>query len=220
MKGNELNLLNRLEWKLQRIRIQPFFQYIVIAMAGVYLLDLFFPGFNLIYRMSLVTPLVFKGEVWRLFTFLLIPPGGSILQSALTLYFYYFVGTAIEGRWGPRRFLIFYAIGAVSAMAAGLLTGFGTNLYLNLSLFFAFAIEYPNFQLLLFFILPIKVKWLALLNAVYFLYGFVMGGWPIRVAILFSLLNIILFFGGSLLTLARTAVIQWKRRRVFKRNSR
>lgn len=188
-------------------------------MAGVYLLDLFFPGFNLIYRMSLITPLVLKGEIWRLITFLFIPPGGSILQSALTLYFYYFVGSALENRWGPRRFLVFYSIGAFAAIAAGLLTGFGTNQYLNLSLFFAFAVQYPEFQLMLFFILPIKVKWLALLNALYYLYGIIMGGWPIRIAILFSLLNIILFFGGDILSQARNAIAQWKRRRVFKRNT-
>lgn len=214
-----MSLLNRLEQKLQRMRIQPFFQYIVFAMAGVYLLDLFFPGFNLIYRMSLITPLVFKGEIWRLITFLFIPPGGSILQSALTLYFYYFVGSALENRWGPRRFLVFYSIGAFAAIVAGLITGFGTNQYLNLSLFFAFAVQYPEFQLLLFFILPIKVKWLALLNALYFLYGIIMGGWPIRIAILFSLLNIILFFGGDMLSQARNTIAQWKRRRVFKRNT-
>jgi len=214
-----LSLLNHLERKLQRMRIQPFFQYIVFAMAGVYLLDLFFPGFNLIYRMSLITPLVLKGEIWRLITFLFIPPGGSILQSALTLYFYYFVGSALENRWGPRRFLVFYSIGAFAAIAAGLLTGFGTNQYLNLSLFFAFAVQYPEFQLMLFFILPIKVKWLALLNALYYLYGIIMGGWPIRIAILFSLLNIILFFGGDILSQARNAIAQWKRRRVFKRNT-
>ena len=201
------------------MRIQPFFQYIVFAMAGVYLLDLFFPGFNLIYRMSLITPLVLKGEIWRLITFLFIPPGGSILQSALTLYFYYFVGSALENRWGPRRFLVFYSIGGFAAIAAGLLTGFGTNQYLNLSLFFAFAVQYPEFQLMLFFILPIKVKWLALLNALYYLYGIIMGGWPIRIAILFSLLNIILFFGGDILSQARNAIAQWKRRRVFKRNT-
>jgi membrane associated rhomboid family serine protease len=201
------------------MRIQPFFQYIVFAMAGVYLLDLFFPGFDLIYRMSLLTPLVLKGEVWRLITFLFIPPGGSILQSALTLYFYYFVGSALENRWGPRRFLVFYSIGALAAIAAGLLTGFGTNQYLNLSLFFAFAVQYPEFQLMLFFILPIKVKWLALLNALYYLYGIIMGGWPIRIAILFSLLNIILFFGGDILSQARNTIAQWKRRRVFKRNT-
>ncbi|HHT08067.1 MAG TPA: rhomboid family intramembrane serine protease [Clostridiales bacterium] len=215
-----MKLLNQLERKLYKFRIQPFFSYIVFAMAGIYLIDLFFPQFFLISRMMLFTPAVYAGEIWRLITFIIIPPGGSILQTALTLYFYYFVGTALENRWGPRRFLLFYAIGVISAIIAALITGIGTNLYLNLSLFFAFAILYPDFQLLLFLVLPIKVKWLALLNGLYYLYGFVNGNWAIRVAILFSLANLLLFFGGDIYNHLRMAISQWKRRQAFKNRSR
>lgn len=215
-----MKLLNQLERKLYKFRIQPFFSYIVFAMAGIYLIDLFFPQFFLISRMMLFTPAVYAGEIWRLITFIIIPPGGSILQTALTLYFYYFVGTALENRWGPRRFLLFYAIGVISAIIAALITGIGTNLYLNLSLFFAFAILYPDFQLLLFLVLPIKVKWLALLNGLYYLYGFVNGNWAIRVAIVFSLANLLLFFGGDIYNHLRMAISQWKRRQAFKNRSR
>lgn len=215
-----MKLLNQLERKLYKFRIQPFFSYIVFAMAGIYLIDLFFPQFFLISRMMLFTPAVYAGEIWRLITFIIIPPGGSILQTALTLYFYYFVGTALENRWGPRRFLLFYAIGVISAIIAALITGIGTNLYLNLSLFFAFAILYPDFQLLLFLVLPIKVKWLALLNGLYYLYGFVNGNWAIRVAILFSLANLLLFFGGDIYNHLRMAISQWKRRQAFRNRSR
>lgn len=215
-----MSILNKLERWLHKYRVKPFFNYIVFAMAGIYLLNLFFPQFFLTFRLSLIRESVFNGEVWRLLTFLINPPGGSILQTALTLYFYYFIGTALEARWGARRFLVYYAVGAAAAIIAGMLTGFGTNLYLNLSLFFAFAIQYPDFQLLLFFILPIKVKWLALLNAVYYIYGFISGTWPLRIAILFSLVNFILFFGGDLINKSRLAIQQWKRRQIFKKNSR
>lgn len=215
-----MSILNKLERWLHKYRVKPFFNYIVFAMAGIYLLNLFFPQFFLTFRLSLIRESVFNGEVWRLLTFLINPPGGSILQTALTLYFYYFIGTALEARWGARRFLVYYAVGAAAAIIAGMLTGFGTNLYLNLSLFFAFAIQYPDFQLLLFFILPIKVKWLALLNAVYYVYGFISGTWPLRIAILFSLVNFILFFGGDLINKSRLAIQQWKRRQIFKKNSR
>ena len=215
-----MGILNKLERWLYKFRVRPFFNYIVFAMAGIYLLNLFFPQFFLTFRLSLIREDVFNGEVWRLLTFLIIPPGGSILQTALTLYFYYFIGTALEARWGARRFLVYYAVGTAAAIIAGLLTGYGTNLYLNLSLFFAFAIQYPDFQLLLFFILPIKVKWLALLNAVYYVYGFISGTWPLRIAILFSLVNLFLFFGGDLINKSRLAIQQWKRRQIFKKNSR
>jgi len=215
-----MKLLNQLERRLYKFRVQPFFSYIVFAMAGIYLIDLFFPQFFLISRMSLMTHSVMQGEVWRLVTFIIIPPGGSILQVALSLYFYYFVGTALESRWGARRFLIYYIIGIIAAIISAFIMGYGTNLYLNLSLFFAFAILFPDFQLLLFFMLPIKVKWLALLNALYYLYGFVNGTWAIRVAILFSLANLLLFFGGDLYNHLRLAIQQWKRRQAFKNRSR
>lgn len=209
--------MNRLERALSRVRVQPFFKYLVFAMAGILVLDLFFRQFNLIYRLAFILDFILRGEVWRLVTFLIIPPSGSILQAALTIYFYYFIGTALEARWGARRFLLYYLIGAIAAIIAGMITGIGTNLYLNLSMFFAFAIQYPDFQLLLFFVLPIKVKWLALLNALLYIYGFIKGHW---VAQVFSLINLFLFFGGDLYNKARLGVQQWQRRQVFKKNSR
>lgn len=213
-------MLKNLERWLHRFRIPPFFQYLVFAMAGVYLLDLFFPAFRLIEKLSFSTSAIFRGEIWRLFSFVLLPPGGQILQAAITLYFYYFIGTALEGRWGPRRFLIYYALGIVSAIISGLITGYVTNYYLNLSLFFAFAIQYPDFQLLLFFMLPIKVKWLAALNAVLYVYSFFTGAAWERVAIIFSLVNLFLFFGGDIYNQVSAGYRQWKRRQAFKRNSR
>lgn len=213
-------MIKKMERWLHQYRIPPFFQYLVFAMAGVYLLDLFFPAFYLFYRMAFIRDAIFRGEVWRLFTFLLMPPSGNILQAALTLYFYYFVGTALEGRWGPRRFLVYYAIGSLCAILSGFITGYSTNIYINLSLFFAFAIQYPDFQLLLFFVLPIKVKWLALLNALLYLYSFVTGGWPERIALLFSLVNLFLFFGGDIYNQISGGIRQWKRRQAFKSNSR
>lgn len=216
-----MSFINKMERKMYGWRIQPFFRYIIFAMAGVYLLHYLVPQYPLIAQMMFVRDLILQGQVWRLVTFLLIPPSlGGIIQTALMLYFYYFIGTALEGRWGARRFLLYYLVGALAAIIAGFITGYGVNQFLYLSMFFAFAIQYPDFQLLLFFMLPIKVKWLALFNALYHLYLFIIGGWPIRVAIVLSLANLVLFFGGDLLTMARQGIAQWRRRIIFKKNSR
>jgi len=216
-----MSFINKMERKMYGWRIQPFFRYIIFAMAGVYLLHYLVPQYPLIAQMMFVRDLILQGQVWRLVTFLLIPPSlGGIIQTALMLYFYYFIGTALEGRWGARRFLLFYLVGALAAIIAGFITGYGVNQFLYLSMFFAFAIQYPDFQLLLFFMLPIKVKWLALFNALYHLYLFIIGGWPIRVAIVLSLANLVLFFGGDLLTMVRQGIAQWRRRLIFKKNSR
>ena len=60
-----MNIMNRLERKLYRLRVEPFFRYIIFAMAGVYLLQMLFPPFNLISKLLLVMPMVYLGEVWR-----------------------------------------------------------------------------------------------------------------------------------------------------------
>ncbi len=215
-----MKLMNQLERKLYRLPIKPFFQYVVFAMAGIFLLDMLFPTYNLIGKIALFMPAVMRGEVWRLVTFIIVPPAGGILQAALGLYFFYFIGTVLENRWGARRFLLYYIIGAVFAVIAALITGIGTNLYLNLSLFFAFAILNPDYQILLFFMLPIKVKWLALLNLLIYIASLINGTAAARAAIIASILHILLFFGGDLLNISRGQIRQWQRRQAFKRNSR
>lgn len=215
-----MKLMNKLERKLYRFRIVPFFKYIVFAMAGVYVLQFFFPSFPLLNRLTLSMPMVYQGQIWRLVTFIIIPPMSSVLYAAMTLYFYYFIGTALENKWGARRFLLYFIIGIIGAILAALITGFGTNHYLLMSMFFAFAILYPEHELLLFFIIPVKMKWLGLLNAVYYLYALINGSWYNRAALLFSLLNLFLFFGGDIINLIRSTVSQWKRRRQFRNAQR
>lgn len=215
-----IKLIDKLERKLCNLRIFPFFSYLVFAMGGVYILDLIFSEFFLISRMELNAQKVLSGQPWRLITFLFIPPNAKILQTVITLYFLYFIGTTLERRWGARRFFIYYIIGTIAAIIAGMLTGYGTNYYLNLSLFFSFAILYPDAQVLLFFVLPIKVKWLALLNGVVYLYDLIHNPWPIRAAIIASLINLILFLGGDILNQTRTTIQQWRRRQIFRNRSK
>ena len=87
----------------------------------------------------------------QLISFIIIPPAGSILFAALNMYFYYFIGTALESKWGARRFLLYFIIGVVGAILAAVISGIGTNHFLLMSMFFAFAILYPENDLLLFF---------------------------------------------------------------------
>ena len=104
------------------------------------------------------------GEVWRLFTFVFIPQSTSPLGLVLTLYFYYLIGNTLENTWGDFQFNVYYLCGMLGAILAAALTGYGTSYYINLSLFFAFAMLYPDFQVLLFFIIPIKMKYMALFS--------------------------------------------------------
>lgn len=215
-----MKLLDRLERRIYRFPVFPFFQYVIFAMAGVYALNLLFPSFGLYQRMALYMPYVYRGQVWRLLTFLLIPAADSPLYAALSMYFYYIIGTTLERQWGNRRFLLFFLIGALGAMLAAAVTQVGTNSFVFLSMFFAYAMMNPERELLIFFILPVKMKWIALINAVYYLYVLILGSAPVRAAVLMSILNLWLFFGGDITNLVRRSVQQWKRRRVFMNSQR
>ena len=223
------NWLNRLERRLYKYNIPPIMRYIVFAMGGVFLLDLFL-GMTTAYtaRVSLISyltlniPAVLQGQIWRLVTWLFVPQQGSIFWMALSLYFYYMIGTALENRWGVRRFLIYYVIGALANVAgafiAHLLTGYGIglNTYLYYSLFIAFAALYPDMQFMLFFCLPVKAKWLAAIDLLYFLIAIIAGPAQIRCAAIASLVNVALFFGEDIYKMARIQYAQWKRRRMFR----
>ena len=134
------------------------------GMLLVYLLSLLFPPLTGL--LSLDRAALFRGQVWRLLTFLFVPPTTSPLWILFQLYFNCLLGRGLEQQWGVFRFNLYYLCGMVGAILAALLTGYGTNNYLNLSLFFAFAAFYPDYKLLIFFILPVKIKYLAILDGV------------------------------------------------------
>lgn len=221
--------LNMLERRLYKYNIPPIMKYIVFAMGGVFVVDLltsmstaYSSRVSLINYLTLNIPLVLRGQVWRLVTWLFVPQQSSMLWLLLSLYFYYMIGTALENRWGVRRFLIYYVIGAAANIAGAFIAhaltgyGYGTNTYLYFSLFLAFAALYPDMQFMLFFFLPVKAKWLAAVDLLYFLAAIITGPASLRLAAVASLVNVALFFGDDLYQLARRTYFQWQRRRQFR----
>jgi len=205
------DLLDRLSRKLERIAVQSLMKYIVIGMGIVFFLDIIFSGaFSQLLMFSKTG--IMSGQIWRLISFIFVPPPSSPLFIIFALYFYWMIGEALEGAWGTARFNLFYIIGILGTILSGLITGYASNQYLNLSLFFAFAILYPDFELLLFFILPIKVKWLAIIDAAFFAWSLIVSRWPERIALLVSLVNIALFFGPDLYN----RIYNWRRRRQWR----
>ena len=92
----------------------------------------------------------------------------SILWFAMTTLFYYYIGNSLERQWGTPRFTVFYGLGVVLNILVGFLMGGTSMYYINMSMFFAFATLYPDLQVLLYGILPLKVKWLAWIDAALF----------------------------------------------------
>jgi membrane associated rhomboid family serine protease len=195
-------LLARLERTfLARLAIERLTMFIVGGMAITYILCRARPEFEA--QLYLIPQLV-PVQPWRLVTFLFLPPNRSMIWVFITLYFTYLVGTSLEQEWGALKFNVYYLLGAVGTAAAGFITGtFQTNVYLNLSLFFAFATIFPEYEIRLFFVLPVKVKWLALLSGGYTVFQFIQSGTSTRVAIAVVFANYLLFFAGQLVALAK-----------------
>lgn len=193
-----MNWLDKLERKLGRFAIQNLMSYIIVANAAILLLYTLMPGVGLsvIDKLSFVPSSVLRGEVWRFITFVFIPPTTEIFWGIFALIFYYSISSSLESQWGSFRFNIYYLVGMIGTAVASLLFGFrGTPDYVNLSLFLAYAKIFAERQVLLFFILPIKVKFLGWIYWGFLLASALMGGWGNRILLIVSLVNYFLFFG-------------------------
>ena len=145
---------------------------------------------------SLQSAAVLHGQVWRLFTFIFLPGSYSNpIFLFLSLYFYYVIGQTLENQWGGFRFNLYSLIGMVGAWACSLLVGAWGNGGLLLSLFLAFAWLYPNMQVLLFYIIPIKVKWLGIAAGVMWAWDVLTYPGIYRLCPIFELAGFLLFFG-------------------------
>lgn len=233
-----MNWLDKLERKLGRYAIPNLMFYIIILYGVGFILSQLNPTFYYQY-LSLNAQAILHGQVWRVFTFIIQPPHTSLIWVVLMLYLYYMIGKQLEISWGAFRFNVYFFAGmlfhVIAAIIVYLLTGISMPLgtgYLNLSLFFAFAAMYPNMEFLLFFFLPVKAKWIALLNGVLFGYTILQaflpayGGGPgglfyqaNAIAAAVSILNFIIFFLSSRNMKPYTPK-QVKRRKEFKKNIR
>ena len=149
----------------------------------------------------LVPDKVLEGEVWRLLTFLAVPPTMNLLFALFGWYLFYLMGTALEQIWGMFRYNVFLLIGYLATVgAAFVLPAFpASNVYLLGSVFLAFAAVNPNFVLHIFLILPVKIKWLAMLTWIGYGWTVLVGDWHVKLLVLASVLNFLLFFGREIL---------------------
>ena len=194
--------LDRFCYKHPRLGIPGLMRYIVIGNVLVYLLNLFstngYPVASAL--LSFDTSAILQGQV---ITFVFVPTGSSnIFFFVLTLYFYYFIGSALEREWGSNKFTVFYFFGVILNIILGFFVGTASMYYVNMSMFFAFATLYPNLQFLLFFIIPVKAKWLAWIDAAYFLiavFQYLFTGHPLLALIpIVAVLNYLLFFAADI----------------------
>ena len=163
--------------------------------------------------------LVLQGQVWRLVTFLLIPPATMHpIFLAFAWYIFWMISSNLESQWGTFKYNLFIYFGASFTVLASLLFPFYyyTNYYIALTVFFAFATLNPNFEFMLFFILPVKVRWLALISLGFLIWSFFTSGWTGRLIITASMANYLLFFAKDL----RQSLYYRKRRQAHTRKMR
>jgi len=208
--------LNKLERKFGRYAISNLMYYIIGITLAVYIVQ-YVLNISAYRYLAFIPGLIMKGQVWRIITFIFIPPASSIVTIAFVMYFYYMMGTTLENEWGTFKFNIYYLFGMIGTIIAAFLTGDGTSVYLNLSLFLAFAYLFPDIEILLFFILPVKVKWIAYMDWAYFIFSLIFCTMSTRVAAIASLINFFIFFGDDFINYIKHQRKYGATRRNFKR---
>ncbi len=211
----------RLERKLgRRFGIPNLILYVTATQLAVYVMTFFFLGDQFTLRLMLYWPAVMEGEVWRLVTFLVIPPvqSGNILLLLLVLYATYHIGSSLEAAWSTMLFTLFYVIEVAGAILGAVITRFGANGYIPLAMFLAYAYLYPEATFMVFYLIPVKAKWLALIDWVGFGILFILGGATQRVGIVLALAGFFCFFGPNVWRDIRQNFRTGKRRREFRKN--
>ncbi len=198
-----MRLVDRFCYKHPHFGIPNLMRYLTIANVVFWLIGI--TNQTLLSYLGFDAALILCGQIWRLLTFMLYPPSTGVL-AFLVFYFYYWIGNALEQYWGTAHFNVYLLIGWFVTVLYGFLVYFigGYRIpidaqYLYLSMFFSFAALYPDMQVLLFFFLPIKVKYIALIDAVYFLLAVFTNPFPRNLLPLVATLNFFIFFGATLI---------------------
>ena len=185
-----------------RFGIPNLMRYIAIAGAVFWVLSII--GFPVRSAMEFNPALILHGQIWRLISFLFIPPSTGIF-ALLVIYFYYWIGNALEQQWGTGQFTIYFFTGVVLTVLYGFLIYFLMGLpisldstYIYLSMFFSFAVLFPDMQVLFMFVIPMKMKYLAYIDLAFFLYAVFTTQFPMNLLPLIALLNFLIFCGSEL----------------------
>ncbi len=213
--------MGKFERKFGRYAIKNLSMILIICYAIGYLIYLIYPEF--LNNLTLNPYLIVHGQVWRIISWILVPPTlGFDFFTLIMLFFYFSIGRTLERTWGDYLFNVYVLSGILFTIVASFgvyiftvlvppvsneyyMLG-GMNLfmqyvslmystyYINMSIFLAFALTFPDSMVLLMFIFPVKMKWLGYIDGAYMIYLFIVSNVYTKVAIAAALLNFIIFF--------------------------
>lgn len=189
-----MNFLDKLEKRYPQLAMEGLIRYIALMMLTTFFLN--HTGMLSYGYLNLNRHAIMSGEIWRLFTFLVIPFSRNVLFLIFELSILVMCADGLESEWGTFKLSVYYYCGAfANIVIAFLIDGVAAGSYfLYLSLFLGFATVHPNHQILLFLIIPVRVKYLAMFSGAIIFYQVALGPWPIKVAALLSVANYFLFF--------------------------
>jgi hypothetical protein len=148
---------------------------------------------------------VIAGEFWRAFTFLFVPITMSPIFVIFALYLFYLFGNALEKEWGTFRYNLYVWIAVLMSLISALFVPGSppASMTINSTVFFAFAWLVPNFTIMLFFVFPVKIKYLAMLAWFFVIFAFMQGiasrDWATVAATVASVANFLIWFGSDIL---------------------
>lgn len=196
-----MDFLNKMERKFGKYAIPNLPAILIALYVAGYIIELI--NSNVIWYLYLSPTMILRGQIWRLVTWVIIPPYSLDVFVIITLYFYFSIGKTLERTWGVFRFNVYIFSGMLFTIIGAFLLYFIAHVdgayyfstyYVCMSMFLAFAVTYPDMQVLLMFIIPIKMKWLGILYGALLLVSLIQGNIATRVAIVVSLLNFVIYF--------------------------
>lgn len=188
-----MHFLHRLERRCPWIALPGLIRYVALFNALVFVLHLVAPGYESL--LTLNREAILQGEVWRLVTWIFIPETFQPFWIFFALLFLWFLGEGLEEALGAFRLTLFYATGMIACTVVALIFGsYGANTFLNLSLLYAFATIHPDYKVLFFFVIPLRISWLAILSCCLTAIGTLTEPRAVQAALVITLANYLLFF--------------------------
>jgi hypothetical protein len=205
-----MSILSRLDSKFGRFAVPNLTVILIIGQVFMYAAQQLNPGqrgFDILERIRMYPDRVLAGEYWRVITFLFDPPITNLIFAVFFWYMFYLMGTTLEVTWGTFRYNVYLLIGYLASVASAFATYFAlervpgidvSNGFLYGSVFLAFARFFPDFTLYVMFVIPIKIKWIAMFQWGMYGYWFLFGPWMMKAMIAASVANYLLFFGRDI----------------------
>jgi hypothetical protein len=192
-----MKFLDRMERSLRDYAIPNLTLYLVCLQLGTFFMAMARP--EIVGRMILTHETLFLGQWWRLLSFVIMPISSNPIFAVFAIYMVMMMGTALETQWGAVRYNLFLLVGYLATVVVVLIPGASvTNAFYTTSILLAFAMLYPHYQLRLFLVFPVEIRWVAVLVWIGYAVAILGGDLSTRAAVLASVANFLLFFHSDI----------------------